>query len=359
MNILKQVMSDYPERGWQWRSRARDLAFSPTFRGFLGDKLRDELLYLKREADPILAALWVLAFPFHIWGQILRFTFMGILAFGIFWPLQQFGHLVMLILEDVERRQCETEHQGHGSGDAESGPDDPDCPCRPDLDKRAECAKTGCGFCLAEEAELKRIVAAVEEELAQTPASMCAPAMKIDLRDWDNKPIPIPEVPSYECVDCGDAIPPGPFVKVSDDEVIRAHVACRPEGVVVSQVIHFSSVNPDWVQNGTGGLYTKGGTPESVSDEEAAERMLALSELNKYVDPPERVYSGECDICHQICLRDFLTYVNLEGEARFPDGSLQLQVCESPSCLAGGESQRVLAQAGLTPSVSFPKGQSC
>jgi hypothetical protein len=53
------------------------------------------------------------------------------------------------------------------------------------------------------------------------------------------------------CNDCEQPIPEGPFVKVSDDEVIRAHVACRPEGVVVSQVIHFTGVNPEWVQKGT------------------------------------------------------------------------------------------------------------
>lgn len=38
------------------------------------------------------------------------------------------------------------EHLGHGNGDEESGPDDPDCPCRA-TDKQKECALSGCGFC--------------------------------------------------------------------------------------------------------------------------------------------------------------------------------------------------------------------
>jgi hypothetical protein len=61
----------------------------------------------------------------------------------------------------------------------------------------------------------------------------------------------------------------------------------------------------------------------------------------------QRVYSGECDICHQIWMRDDLRYVDLEGKARFQDGSQQLQVCPDEKCGAGAEAQRQMAQAGL------------
>ena len=40
------------------------------------------------------------------------------------------------------------DHDSHGRGTAESGPDDPDCPCR-DTVRQAVCATAGCGFCLA------------------------------------------------------------------------------------------------------------------------------------------------------------------------------------------------------------------
>lgn len=44
-----------------------------------------------------------------------------------------------------------SDHDGHGSGSAESGPDDYDCPCRGGP-HQAECAEeAGCGFCVAAE----------------------------------------------------------------------------------------------------------------------------------------------------------------------------------------------------------------
>lgn len=39
-----------------------------------------------------------------------------------------------------------TDHSEHGRGNADDGPDDPDCPCR-DTPQQTECAGTGCGFC--------------------------------------------------------------------------------------------------------------------------------------------------------------------------------------------------------------------
>ena len=40
------------------------------------------------------------------------------------------------------------DHSEHGRGDAESGPDESDCPCR-ETQFKAECASSGCGFCHA------------------------------------------------------------------------------------------------------------------------------------------------------------------------------------------------------------------
>lgn len=43
------------------------------------------------------------------------------------------------------------EHTHHGRGTPESGPEDPDCPCRSTI-LQVECAKTGCGFCVGRHA---------------------------------------------------------------------------------------------------------------------------------------------------------------------------------------------------------------
>lgn len=42
-----------------------------------------------------------------------------------------------------------TEHADHGRGSPESGPEDPDCPCRATA-LQAACAKEGCGFCVCD-----------------------------------------------------------------------------------------------------------------------------------------------------------------------------------------------------------------
>lgn len=455
MNILKQMMSNSPEKGWQWRTRVRGWpgalgsapyeyrtrgeegqivtrwrhcgeAWSPTLKDLVKDKLRDELRYLKGENDPMETAIWTLILPFAILGQILRFAFLGTMAFGFFWPLQQFGKLVNMILDDMESRHeavqnaleieelatepqkggpgtlvstesvlrelgdpatweadrkkleaqqaqvydprccigggcvwptscsnCEPkiaeEHRGHGSGDAESGPDDPDCPCRPTA-KREECAGQGCGFCLAEamHAQGRRWVS---HNLCGSTSSNCTTDdSKVTCQrclrqlpqpgevrpEWvagmintvDRPPLsaqgqrlpdhvgsigppPSSQVSGEICYLCDKPIPEGPFVKVSDDEVVRAHIACRPHGVVVGET--------QFVSNG-------------------------------------RVYSGECEICHQICVRDEMSYLDLEGAAKFPDGSQQLQVCFNTDCRVKAENLRTLAQ------LNVPKGgavQSC
>jgi len=43
---------------------------------------------------------------------------------------------------------CAFRHDGHGQGDAQGGPDDPDCPCRTTAAMYA-CSQLGCGFCKA------------------------------------------------------------------------------------------------------------------------------------------------------------------------------------------------------------------
>lgn len=40
-------------------------------------------------------------------------------------------------------------HDEHGRGSPEYGPDDPDCPCRLTNGLRQQCARSGCGFCVA------------------------------------------------------------------------------------------------------------------------------------------------------------------------------------------------------------------
>lgn len=42
-----------------------------------------------------------------------------------------------------------TDHSDHGRGD-NSGPHDPDCPCR-NTESQKECGEAGCGFCTAME----------------------------------------------------------------------------------------------------------------------------------------------------------------------------------------------------------------
>lgn len=44
--------------------------------------------------------------------------------------------------------EAKRQHGKHGRGDPESGPDDPDCPCRR-TKEQAACAVAGCGFCIA------------------------------------------------------------------------------------------------------------------------------------------------------------------------------------------------------------------
>lgn len=46
-------------------------------------------------------------------------------------------------------------HRNHGRGSIETGPNDPDCPCR-ETSQMLECAKTGCGFCLAHKSMLDK-----------------------------------------------------------------------------------------------------------------------------------------------------------------------------------------------------------
>lgn len=40
------------------------------------------------------------------------------------------------------------DHEEHGRGTEEDGPDAPDCPCRGTKQETA-CARAGCGFCIA------------------------------------------------------------------------------------------------------------------------------------------------------------------------------------------------------------------
>lgn len=403
MNILKQLMSDVPEKGWQWRTRVapwpgalgstpyeyqtrgfvgetvtrwRQAGYdwSPTLKDLVKDKFRDELRYLKQADDPMETAIWTLTLPFCILGQIIRFGFLGLCAFGFFWPLQQFGRLINAILDDMEKRQeleliqaqskagpgtrvskesvlqelgdpatweadrkalkaeqarvrdprasdqelqkivdevakeaITAEHRGHGSGDAESGPDDPDCPCRSTA-KREECADHGCGFCLAER-------------------------------------------PGEICYLCNKEIPPGPFVKVSDDEVVRAHVECRPGGVIVEPDLiarcgDYPSCSSDCLCEDNRDSQALNPEKERLFREAGMGERL-LSGLGGRSEP-ERIHSGECEICHQICIRDEMSYVDLKGSARFPDGSQQLQVCFSLKCRVKAEAERELAQVNAT-----------
>lgn len=65
---------------------------------------------------------------------------------------QQMGRNVFWTLGDHETTapHCEpVDHATHGRGQPETGPDDPDCPCRgTGLQRR--CAQAGCGFCRCE-----------------------------------------------------------------------------------------------------------------------------------------------------------------------------------------------------------------
>lgn len=49
----------------------------------------------------------------------------------------------------IDEVMGKSDHTGHGAGTEESGPDEPDCPCRmtPEME---DCAAAGCGFCLVQ-----------------------------------------------------------------------------------------------------------------------------------------------------------------------------------------------------------------
>lgn len=81
------------------------------------------------------------------------------------------------MIRDSNKQTEKIDHSDHGRGDAENGPDDPDCPCR-NTNFREECAAAGCGFCRAAEPKpaTQSPPYAASTSLSQKLASLASPA---------------------------------------------------------------------------------------------------------------------------------------------------------------------------------------
>lgn len=82
-------------------------------------------------------------------------------------------------------------HVGHGRGDVDNGPDDSDCLCR-GTNEQADCATSGCGFCVVASTPSRAELDAVQAEAQQFVASLPDHLRSKDVAS-----------PAPECDECG------------------------------------------------------------------------------------------------------------------------------------------------------------